>query len=173
MDLSLIFQQTKKVFTQPAQETGLPLKIAPKVGLDGTWAPILTPRPFYPNFRGSGPTWSVCPTPTWPKRVKKGPTWPKMAQNDQKWPPKGVWTPLWPSRPANFHSPSHFTPTLGGLDPLGAFASHPNAQEESKKAQKGPKWLKMTKNGPERGYRRHLGPRDRPILVGRSILPLD
>ena len=40
---------------------------------------------------------------------------------------------------------------VGGTDPLGAFAPHPNGQKGSKQAQKGPKWLKMTKNGPKRG----------------------
>ena len=79
--------------------------------------------------------------------------------------------PLGPSGPTNFDSPLRFTPTLGGPDPLGAFAPHPNGQKGSKKAQKDPKWLKMTKNGPQKGSRRHLGPRDPPILTPRPILP--
>ena len=34
--------------------------------------PILTP-PFYPNFRGSGPTWRRCSHPKWPKKGQKRP----------------------------------------------------------------------------------------------------
>ena len=46
----------------------------------------MTPRSILPQLLVSGPTWSLCTTPKWPKRVKKGPKGPKMAQNDQKWP---------------------------------------------------------------------------------------
>ena len=93
---------------------------------------------------------------------------PKMVQNDQKWPQKGVLTPLGPSGPTNFDSSPHFTPTVGDPDPLGAFAPHPDGQKGSKKAQKGPKWLKITKKGPKRGSRRHLGPREGQILTPRG-----
>ena len=60
---------------------------------------------------------------------------------------------LGPSGLTNFDSPPHFTPTIGGPDPLGAFAPHPSGQKglKKKKAQKGPKWLKMTKNAPKVG----------------------
>ena len=77
--------------------------------------PILTPRPILPQLEGVRPIWR-------PKRVKKGPKGPTMAQNYQKWPPKGVETPLGPSVPSKIDSQPHFTPTLGGPDPLGALA---------------------------------------------------
>ena len=70
--------------------------------------------------------------------------------------PKWRLDPFWGPFLTNFDSPPYFTPTLGGTDQLGAFALHPNDQKGSKKAQKGPKLLKMTKNGPKRGSRRHL-----------------
>ena len=93
-----------------------------------------------------------------------------MAQNDQKLPQKRVETPLWPSGPTYFDPTPHFTPTLGGPDTLGAFAHHPNGQKGSKKTQKGPKWLKMTKNDPQKGSGRHVGPRHWPISTPRLIL---
>ena len=81
----------------------------------------------------------------------------------QKW----VLTALGPSGPTNFDSPPHFTPTIGGPDPLGAFAP----TQMAKKGQKPPKWLKMTKNSPKSGSRRHLGPRDPPTLTPTPFYP--
>ena len=68
-------------------------------------------------------------------------------------------------------TPRPILPQLRGvrthLEPLPP----PKWPKRVKRAQKGPKWLKMTKNGPKSGSRRHLGPRDPPILTPRPILP--
>ena len=79
---------------------------------------------------------------------------PIALPQSQKWlknDPKRGRDATWALGPTNFDSAHHFTPTLGGPDTLGAFGLHPNDQKGLKKAQKGPKWLKMTKNGPKRG----------------------
>ena len=91
----------------------------------------MTPAPFYPNYRGSGPTWSHCPASKWPKRVKKGPKGPKMAQNG---PQNGL--KIGSGRHLGPRDPPIF-PTIGVPDPLGAIAPHPNGQKRVKKAQKG------------------------------------
>ena len=59
------------------------------------------------------------------------------------WIPGSQWdqqeTPLGPSGLTNFDSPPHFTPTLGGPDPLGAVAPHPNGQKSHGGAPQNPK----------------------------------
>ena len=127
--------------------------------------PILTPRTILRQLWGVRTHLEPFPLA---QIAKKG---QKRVQKSPNWLQKGVETPLGPSRPANFDSPPHVTPTIGGPDPLGAVAPHPNDQKGSKRAQKGPEWLKITKNGPKGGSRRHLGPRDPPILTPRPILP--
>ena len=127
---------------------------------------------MYLNHRGSDPLGVFAPHPNkWPKRVKKGPKGPQMAQNDQKWPQKWVSTARGPSGHTNFDSPPHFTPTLGvrsHLEPLPP----PKWPKGSKRAQKGPKWLKMTKNGPKRGSRRYSwGKMGRGVKIGGSRGP--
>ena len=86
--------------------------------------------------------------------------------------PKAGLDATWALGPTNFDSPLHFTPTLGGPDPLGAFAPYPNGQKGSKRAQNGPKWLKMTKKGLKSGSRRHGGSQIKPILPHELILVL-
>ena len=75
---------------------------------------------------------------------------------------KGGGGPTWPKKGLNatlalgiqlFSFPTPFYPNFRGPNPLRAFATHPNGHKGSKKAQKGPKWLKMTKNGPKSGSR--------------------
>ena len=50
--------------------------------------------------------------------------------------PKVVLDSTW-ALGTNSDSPPHFTPTIGGPDPLGAVVPRPNGQKGSKKAQKG------------------------------------
>ena len=150
----------------------------PKWSQNRVWAPLGPSGPtnfdFPPHFTPTtgvpGPLGAIAPHPNGQKGSKKA-QGPKMAQNGQKWPQNRVWAPLGPSGPTNFDSPHHFTPTTGGPDPLGVVAPHPNGQKGSKKAQKGQKWLKMAQNGPKIGSRRHLGPRNPPILTPHPILP--
>ena len=118
-----------------------------------------------------------------------------MAQNDQKWPQNRVWTPLGPLGPTNFdflrgyrarstgrgieRAPQEgVSSTLPILPQLQGFRTHlePLSHTQmNKKGQKRPKrakkWLKMAKNGPTIGPRRHLGPGDPLILTTHSILP--
>ena len=129
-----------------------------------------SPPHFTPTIGGPDPLGAVAPHRNGQKGSKKAPKGPKMAQNDQKWPQKWVSTALGPSGPTNFDSPPPFYPKYRGSGPTWSLCPHPNDQKGSKRAQKGQKWLKMTKNGPKRGSRRHLGPRDPPILTPRPIL---
>ena len=164
-------QMTKKGQKRPKRaKNGSKWKNGPKIGsgrhLGPRDPPILTPHPFYPNFKGSGPIWSSYPHPNGQKgskKAQKGPKWLKMTKNG---PQRGSGRHLGPRD----HSPPHFTPTLGGSGPTWSRYPHPNGQKGSKKAQNGQKWLKMAKNGPKIGSRCHLGPRDPPILTPRPIL---
>ena len=145
--------------------------MAQKGGLDATWTLVThnfdSPLHFTPTLGGLDPLGAFAPHPNGQKRSKR----PKMAQNDQNGPQNGSRRHLGPRDPLIL-TPRPILPQLWGarshLEPLPRTQM---AKKGSKKAQKGQKWLKMAKNGPKIGSRRHLGPRDTPILTPRPTLP--
>ena len=64
--------------------------------------------------------------------------------------PKGGLDATLASGPTYFDPPLHFTPTLGGLNPLGAVA-HTQMAKKGQKTPKGPKMAQNDQKWPQRG----------------------